>query len=155
MNSQLHPVFQQALAPFSPNRNQEQTMNAPTELTTEQLAEQLIAAKADENAANKRRVEIEQILIDRLGAKPEGSSTHDLANGLKITLTGKMSYSADMDMLLQLASNLPPNMRPIKTEPKLDETGAKYLRNNEPDVWALIAPAITIKPAKTSVTIKA
>jgi hypothetical protein len=50
--------------------------------------------------------------------------------------------------------NLPPNLRPIKVEPKLDETGAKYLRNNEPEVWAMLAPAITIQPAKTSVTIK-
>lgn len=155
MNAHIHPLFQQALKNFSPNRNQEQTMNAPTELTNEQVAEQLIAAKADESAANKRRVEIEQILIDRFGAKPEGSTTHELANGLKVTLTGKMSYKADMEMLTQLSSNLPPNMRPIKTEPKLDETGAKYLRNNEPEIWAQLAAAITVKPAKTSVEIKA
>lgn len=149
----LHPVFQQAMAPFI-TTNQEKAVTVSTDLSIEQLAEQLATAKAEESAANKRRVEIEYKIVERLGSKPEGSQTHELANGFKITITGKMTYSADMEMLMQLANNLPPTMRPIKMEPKLDETGAKYLRNNEPDVWAQIAPAITIKPAKTSVTIK-
>lgn len=126
----------------------------PTDLTTEQIAQQLIAAKAQENEANKRRVELEQILIDRLGAKPEGAQTHDLANGLKVTITGKMTYKADMPTLLAICETLPPALRPVKTEVKLDETGAKYLRNNEPEVWSQLSAAITIAPAKTAVTIK-
>lgn len=123
--------------------------------TPEQLAQDYIAAKAAEAKANKERVAIEEQLIALLGAKEEGSSTHELANGLKVTLTGKMSYKADMALLMSLAGALPENMRPIKMEPKLDETGAKYLRNNEPEVWSMLAPAITVSPAKTSVTIKA
>ena len=127
---------------------------ATIDITIEQLVEQLAAAKAAEAKANKERVKIEEQIVERLGHKPEGASTHELANGFKVTVTGKMTYKADMDMLMQLSGNLPPNMRPIKMEPKLDETGANYLRNNEPEVWAMIAPAITIKPAKTSVEIK-
>lgn len=123
--------------------------------TPEQLAQDFIAAKAAEAKANKERVAIEEQLIAALGVKPEGAETHELANGLKVTITGKMTYKADMPVLLQLAGGLPENMRPIKMEPKLDETGAKYLRNNEPEVWAMLAPAITVAPAKTSVAIKA
>ena len=123
--------------------------------TAEQLAQDYIAAKAAEAKANKERVAIEEQLIQLLGAKEEGASTTELANGLKVTITGKISYKADMAVLLQLASALPENLRPIKTEPKLDETGAKYLRANEPEIWAMIAPAITVAPAKTSVAIKA
>ena len=124
-------------------------------VTPEQLAEQLIAAKAAEAQANKERVRIEEQLIEMLGAKEEGATTHELANGLKLTVTGKMTYKADMPLPMQIAGNLPANLRPLKVETKLDETGAKYLRNNEPEVWAMLAPAITITPAKTSVTIKA
>lgn len=124
------------------------------QLTIEELVTKLAAAKAVESLATKDRVKLEEQIIERLGAKPEGATTHELSNGFKVTVTGKMSYKADMDMLMQLASSLPPNMRPIKVEPKLDETGAKYLRNNEPEVWALLAPAFTIKPVKTSVEIK-
>lgn len=123
--------------------------------TPEQLAQDYIAAKAAEAKANKERVAIEEQLIQLLGAKEEGSQTHELTNGLKVTITGKMTYKADMAVLLQLTTALPESMRPIRQEPKLDETGAKYLRTNEPEIWAMIAPAITIAPAKTSVAIKA
>lgn len=123
--------------------------------TVEQLAQDYIAAKAAEAAANKARVAIEEQLIAALGAKEEGASTTELANGLKVTITGKLFYKADMPLLLQLAGALPENLRPLKVETKLDETGAKYLKNNEPEIWAMLAPAITVAPAKTSVAIKA
>lgn len=123
--------------------------------TPEQLAQDYIAAKAAEAKANKERVAIEEQLIEMLGAKEEGATTTELANGLKVTITGKMTYKADMPMLMQLAGALPENLRPLKTEIKLDDTGAKYLRANEPEVWAMLAPAITVAPAKTSVAIKA
>lgn len=120
-----------------------------------ELATQLIAAKKAEADANAKRVALEQELIAILGSKEEGSETHNLENGLKITITAKLSYSADMPILLSLCDSIPESMRPIKREVKLDETGAKYLRNNEPDVWRMLSSAITVKPAKPSVTIKA
>jgi hypothetical protein len=123
--------------------------------TPEQLAQDLIAAKATEAAANKARVAIEEQLIAALGSRPEGAVTHELTNGFKVTVTGKMTYKADMAKLMAVCCELPENMRPLKVETKLDETGAKYLRANEPEVWAQLAAAITIKPAKTSVEIKA
>lgn len=122
--------------------------------TIEQLVENLVSAKAEENLANKKRIALEEQIIDRLGKREEGAQTHELTNGVKLTITGKLSYKADMSLLMQLAGQLPENMRPIKTEVKLDETGAKYLRNNEPEVWAMLAPAITTKAAKASVEVK-
>lgn len=130
-------------------------MTKATKITPEQLAEMLITAKKVEADANKARVEIEQKLIETLGSKEEGSQTHELNNGLKVTVTGKLTYKADMELLMQLAGALPANLRPVKVETKLDETGAKYLKNNEPEIWSMLAPAITIAPAKTSVAIKA
>lgn len=129
-------------------------MTTTTDQSIESLVEDLVAAKAEENNANKKRVALEEQLIARLGKREEGSQTHQLANGVKVTITGKLSYKADMSLLVQLASALPENMRPIKIEPKLDETGCKYLRNNEPDAWMKIAPAITTKEAKASVEVK-
>lgn len=130
-------------------------MTTEQELPVEDLVTKLIEAKAAEADANARRIEIESEIIARLGSKEEGSQTHELTNGFKITITGKMTYSADMPLLMQLAGALPENLRPIKMDPKLDDTGAKYLRMNKPEIWRMIAPAITIKPAKTSLTIKA
>jgi primosomal replication protein N len=124
------------------------------DVSIDELVERLVAAKAEENMANQRRVALEEQIVERLGKRTEGAQTHELANGVKLTITGKLSYKADMSLLVQLAAALPENMRPIKTEVKLDETGAKYLRNNEPEAWARIAPAITTKEAKTSVEVK-
>jgi hypothetical protein len=122
--------------------------------TIEDLARAWIAVKATELAAANERVDIETSIIEQLGAKEEGSQTHDLECGLKVTVTGKLTYKADVPELLALAERLPEHLRPIKTETRLDEAGAKYLRANEPELWRLIAPAIEIKPAKTALTVK-
>jgi hypothetical protein len=130
-------------------------MNQATTVSPEQLAQELIDAKAAEARANKQRVAIEEQIVQLFGVRAEGSQTHELANGLKVVITGKQSYKADLELLMRLCNVLPANLRPLKTETKLDETGAKFLRANDPEVWALLSPAITVKPAKTAVEIKA
>jgi len=124
-------------------------------VTPEQIVDELVKAKHAEAQANRARVALEEQLINLLGKRQEGSQTHDLANGLKVTITGKLSYKADMEKLQAICATLPLEMCPIKTEIKLDETGAKFLRANEPAIWAQLSPAITIKDAKTSVEVKA
>jgi len=124
-----------------------------TGMSVDDLAKYWLAIKSAERAAQTERVEVETELIERLGAREEGSQTHD-AGPYKITVTGKLTYKADVPELLTLADRLPEHLRPIKTETKLDEAGAKYLRANEPELWRLIAPAITISPAKTGLSIK-
>lgn len=120
--------------------------------TLDQLVEQWIAAKRDEDAANARRVQVEQQICELQPPKEEGATTVEVG-GYKLTVTGKLTYKADMKKLQELAQRLPEELRTLKTETKLDETGAKYLRANEPALWAVIAPAITVAPAKTAVKV--
>lgn len=123
-------------------------------LTLDQLVQHWIEAKRDEDAANTRRVRIELQIVALQPPREEGSSTHELAGGFKLTLTGKLSYRVvDMTALQALSLQLPPDKRPLKQETKLDETGAKWLRTNAPDLWKLIAPAIEVKPAKVAVKV--
>lgn len=119
------------------------------------LVNELLAAKRTEAEANAKRVSIEQQIVAITGQKEEGSMTIDLENGMKLTVTGKLSYSADMVMLVSLCNEIPEDLRPLRVETRIDETGCKYLRHNEPETWAMIAPAITVKPAKTSISVKA
>ena len=72
-----------------------------------------------------------------------------------LTLAYVLVYTADMEQLQAICAKLPEDMRPIKTKVELDQTGAKYLRANEPAIWAQLAQAITVKPAKTGVEVKA
>ena len=124
------------------------------DLTDEALASLWLQTKAAEKEAQQQRLEIEEAMIALLGAREEGAKTVSLPNGMTVTITGKLSYKADIPQLITLADQLPEHLRPIKTETKLDEAGAKYLRANEPDLYRLIAPAIEIKPAKTGLTVK-
>lgn len=126
-----------------------------TEQTLNDLVDKLIAAKALESKANKDRIAIEEKIVALVGAKEEGAQTTELSSGMKVTITGKLSYKADMAALQEICAKLPEEFRPIKTEVKLDETGAKFLRANEPAIWAKLAKAITVKAAKTSVEVKA
>jgi hypothetical protein len=115
-----------------------------------------LAAKRVEDNVRKARLGAEQRILALVPAKEEGSSTTDLPNGLTLVTTGKLTYKCDdLDALLHLVSSWPANMRPVKTETKLDETGCKYLRANDPEAWAALATVVTVAPAKTSISVKA
>jgi hypothetical protein len=121
--------------------------------TIDQLAAEWRAAKDKEEAGKAERIAIELELLKLHPAKEEGSETFTTDGGVKVKLTGKLSYKADMTKLEMLTATWNHDARPFKTEVKLDETKLKMIRANAPRLWAEIAPAIEVKPAKTGVEI--
>lgn len=118
-----------------------------------EIAEELFAAKQAEREANEKRIALEEELIAILGQKEEGAQTHQVGD-YKITITGKLNRKIDWDMFdSAIAARIPESMHPVKLKRELDETGVKYLANNEPQLYKVLATALTIKPAKTAVTI--
>ncbi len=115
-----------------------------------------VDAKRAEDVAVAARVAAEQRILALRPAKEEGADTFE-AGGFKITTTGKLTYSCpDPKALAEAcaAAGLPASWVPVKTKVELDGTGAKYLRANEPDVWArVIAPHVEVKPAKTAIKV--
>jgi hypothetical protein len=71
---------------------------------------------------------------------------------MKLKTTGKLTYKADVDRLLELTAAWPE--KPIKTKVEADESLLKAIRHDRPDLWRQIAPAITVKPAKTYIVIE-
>jgi hypothetical protein len=138
-------------------------MNAvlsPTPITESKPLEACVLewmqAKHQEDAAKKRRLDLEDRILALQPAPEEGSATRTLDNGFKLTLTGKLSYKCDdVQALIAAVSQWPASMQPIKTDVRLDETGAKYLRKEDPAAWAAIAKLITVTPAKTAVKVSA
>ena len=110
-------------------------------------------AKEREDTARADRIKIEEDLLKAHPAKEEGSETFKTPQGVKVTLTGKVSYKADVDKLISLVGNWPDDVRPIKTRVEADETRLKAIRQHRPDLWAAISSAVTTKPAKTGVSI--
>lgn len=116
-----------------------------------------IEAKHAEAKASAARVAAEERILALRPAKEEGSETFESA-GVKITITGKLTYSCDDPKALAeacVAAGMPGSWAPVKIKTELDSTGAKWLRANEPDLWArVVAPHVTVKPAKTSLAVK-
>ncbi len=123
-------------------------------VTLEELTNAWIETKRAEEIANKQRLEIEQQMLALHPAPEQGSETVELANGLKLVLTGKLGYRADMDALMTVCMKLPEELRPLKTETKLDETKAKWIRANNSDAWRVLAEAVEVKPMKVGVSVK-
>ena len=118
-----------------------------------EIANELFEAREAEKKANERRIELEEELIAILGSKEEGAQTHEVGE-YKVTITGKLIRSIDWDMYdKSIAAKIPESLQPVKVKRELDDTGVKYLANNEPQIYRLLAKALTIKPAKTAVTI--
>jgi hypothetical protein len=119
----------------------------------ESLAVDWLRAKKEEAEANKRRIAIEAQMLALIEAKPEGAATVE-AGMFKVTAEFKLSRSIDWDKWDAIRERIPERLRPVKWKRELDATGCKYLENNEPEIYALIAPCITVKPAKTGITVK-
>lgn len=118
-----------------------------------EIAQELYEARQVEREANERRVQLEEELIALVGAREEGSKTHTIGD-FKITITGKLNRKIDWEIFDDsIASQIPESLQPVKIKRELDDAGVKYLANNEPQLYKLLSKALTIKPAKTAVTI--
>jgi len=140
MHSALHYTFSQ-------HTNRAKQM---TNLT--QLAHKWQAAKADENAARDARILIEQDIIEHTGVRDEGARRH-AAGDCRITVTGRMTRTLDADKWREIEHSIPEALRPIRYQPTLDVGGLRYLQDNEPDVYAAVADAVTVKPGKPGVSV--
>jgi len=115
-----------------------------------EIAEDLFKAKQAEKQAQLDRIALEEELIQVLGKRDEGSKTHTVG-AYKVTITGRVTRKIDWERFDKVSSKIPENLWPVKRA--LDETGVKYLANNEPSLYKILAPALTVEPAKTTVQI--
>lgn len=117
------------------------------------LASDWLAAKAEEAKASKRRLEIEKEIAAALDVKDEGSITHKL-DQFKITLTQPVYRKLDVKMWGRVMYKIPENLWPVKTKVEADAAGMKWLAENEPKMWASIAPAFTTSKGKIGVKVE-
>lgn len=122
----------------------------------ESLVVEWVDAKRAEDAANRRRIELEAAIIACTGEPEEGSQTHELADGSKLTVTAKITRTVDDAAWRSIMGDVPENLRPISIveTAKLDLKGLRWLMDHEPHLYAKVASAITAKRAKTAITLK-
>lgn len=116
-----------------------------------EIANDLFEAKRVEREAEEKRIALEEELIAVLGKRDEGAKTHTVGD-YKVTITGRVNRKIDWELFDRVSSKIPETLWPVKRQ--LDVTGVKYLENNEPALYKVLSPALTVEPAKTTVTIK-
>jgi hypothetical protein len=112
-----------------------------------------LEAKRREDEARKSRIEIENQISVALEKKPEGAITHKLEH-YKVTLTQPIYRKLDVEKWVTVKTLIDQKLWPIKVIVEADATGCKYLANNEPALWALVADAFTVTPGKVGVEVK-
>jgi hypothetical protein len=115
------------------------------------LGFELAKAKKLEASAREKRVQIEQQLIEAIGAKEEGATTQ-AGNFFKVTTTGKLTRKLDVKAFNQIAAQLGEHA-PVKTTVSLDVRKLKKLAVDEPVMFNMMLDVIETKPAKTAVTV--
>lgn len=114
------------------------------------LAQAWLEAKAQEKEANARRVELEQLIIDMVGTKPESTLTTE-TDKYVIKTTDKITRTLDQDSLTEEYEELSECVKnAIRTKFELD---LKAYRKLSDDALEEIDEYITAKPAKTAVSV--
>lgn len=125
-------------------------------LAVDTLVIQWVEHKRMEEQANKRRVDIEAQIIAALGEPDEGSATHELVDGSKLTITSKITRTVDEAAWRSIMADIPEHLRPISFAEKavLDLKGLRWLMENEPRMYNRVAAAVTAKKAKSALSLK-
>lgn len=136
----MNAVFQPSIVPTQ-------------ESTIDSLGEQLAAAKIKELEAKQNRINIEDQIIELMGANEEGSR-HLAGEQYQITTTGKLNRKIiNPQGLIEALPHLISN-RLVKTSYSFDIRELRFLENNEPDIYReFVAPYTEVKPAKIAVSV--
>ena len=121
----------------------------------ESLARLLAEAKGRERAATAARIHVESEITALTGLPEEGSKTV-MAGPFRLTVGQRINRSLDERAWALVADKIPSGISPVsfKSVPTIDAAGVRWLRDNEPGYFRLLATALTEKPAKPSVTIE-
>lgn len=130
-------------------------MNAPTPTKSLQdLIVLLKTAKFEEHEAKQRRLAIEQMVIDALPAKEEGSITEKTDNGT-VSVTYGFTRKVDGNALLEDWDSLPREaQKAFNWKPEVSVSAMRKIQELLPDVYLKITKYITATPSKPTVSIK-
>lgn len=114
-----------------------------------------LEAKAAEKAATEKRLEVERAILDIHPAPSEGQVTFKVS-GFKTTIKQDIKRVLDDKKYSMVRDSIPEQLRPVEVieEFKLDIKGLKWLKDNEPGYFKLMAQCVTEKPSKPSISIE-
>ena len=127
-------------------------------LTLAEACAALDAARTAEQEASKARLAAEEAVLALVGDLPAEGTTRREAGQYEAVITTSIRRSVDADKLSEIASSsaIPEAIgkRLIRWKPELVTRELRYVENNEPEIYATIAQAITAKPGKPAVKLE-
>ena len=122
-------------------------------MNKEQLLKEWLKQKKAEDAANKKRVEVEkeiEALYGSFDGKSKTFNEEDL--GFK-TVIKKNETIKFLNTWEVVRKTIPSDLRPEKVKFSPDMEGLEFLKAREEEIYKTVSDCIEIKPGKTSVTI--
>lgn len=114
------------------------------------------SAKADEDQARARRLEIENQLLAAYPVTGVEGTTHADVPGFKVTMTQRLTRSVNTEALQAEWPVLPPVVREaFRWSADLDLRQYRALESANPDAYRLAADFVVAKPAKPTVKVEA
>ncbi len=101
----------------------------------------------------KELEEIEKEMLPELESVEGGSKSNKLEH-YKITIKRPLYHSIDGEAWERVRDKIPTELWPIKLKTEADDKGCKWLAENKPELWAIAAQAISVKPGKPNFTIE-
>lgn len=125
----------------------------PTEIDI--AAQALRDAKRSEEDARIARLVAEEDLITLIGVKAEGTTTVK-TEFFKVSTVGKLTRSLDEAAFRAIADDIPAAFRDrlVRWKPELVAAEVRHIEHNEPEIYRVLAQALTVKPAKPAVSVE-
>lgn len=122
----------------------------------DQAAVALERARAARAAADAKVAEAEAALLALVTNRQQEGTTRADTEHFKISVVDKINRSVDSEELARIAPQIPEAIgrRLINWKPELRMTELRFIQNNEPEIYAIVAKALTAKPAKPSVSVE-
>lgn len=112
-------------------------------------------AKRLEEQWKQKRIEAGNAIAEALGTPDEGSKTHKVDElGVKVTVKQPVNRRVDWTAFDAVAAAHPGEHLPVVHKRELDTKGLKWIRDNQPQLYAELARAITATPGRVQIEIK-
>lgn len=131
------------------------TATMPLPSAIDHAAQHLRECKQAEDTAKAARIAAEDALIALVGCKTEGSTTIKTAY-FAVKTIGKLTRSLDVPAFESIKTQIPEAIRDrlVRYKPELSLTELRHIESDEPEIYAVLTQALTIKPAKASVSVE-
>lgn len=120
--------------------------------TLSQLAAAFAAAKDEEARATELRRSIAAQIQALTGHDAEGSKTYKDGDW-RVTVKAPLITSMDWEQWETMKMAIPEQFWPVEMKPSLDMKGVKWIADNDPGLYAVLAQCLTVKPGALSVTV--